>query len=211
MKLDLFHHFKSAGDYVTSSAAGAQLKAWDHRHEFSPVEEEENYLPAYRTPDLEQIEALNLWADLQDWEPLLHREYTCYYETGEIVSNVTLEDKLEHIVNPALTMGEVWELTSSEVSPYGDDYDPWDDYDPYYDYDPFREYDYEFPYERMMEEADSPPHVFFLHELEKESEKYIEDCKVWNQTMQEIAQFEERPCTPEPEPRITNHHYRKAA
>ena len=56
-----------------------------------------------------------MWADLQDWEPLLHREYTCDYETGEYISNVTLEDKLEFIVNPALTMGEVWELTCSEV------------------------------------------------------------------------------------------------
>ena len=197
MKLDLFHHFKSAGDYVTSSAARAQLKAWDQRYE---LDLEEDYP----------------W---EEWEEELRQDRL---DGCDILKEcgILLDEKLEIMVNPRLTVDEMWLHAindhnfggdyADDYDPWGD-YDPWDDYDPYYDYDPFREYDYEFPYERMMEEADSPPHVFFLHELEKESEKYIEDCKVWNQTMQEIAQFEERPCTPEPDPRITNHHYRKAA
>lgn len=189
MTLDLFHHFKTSGNYgdqTTSSVARAQLKAWDQKYESQP-----------------------------SWE-----EVTCGQSVmGVDDCGILPEEKWEYIKNPSLSTKEIWQLCADESADeradrYGhryDDYDPWDDYDPYYDYDPFREYDYEFPHQRMMEEADSPPSVFFIHELEKESEKYIEDCKVWHQTVEEIAQFEERPCTPEPEPRITNHHYRKAA
>lgn len=189
MTLDLFHHFKTSGNYgdqTTSSVARAQLKAWDQKYESQP-----------------------------SWE-----EVTCGQSVmGVDDCGILPEEKWEYIKNPSLSTKEIWQLCADESADeradrYGhryDDYDPWEDYDPWDDYDYYDDYDEYHPCDYEWYESDHPSNIFFCHEMEKASEKYIGDCKVWSETVQEIAQFEERPCTPEPEPRITNHHYRKAA
>ena len=213
--------------FRSSSAARARLKAWDQKHEYQPSWEEDFY-------DYESSE--------QVWD-----EVTC----GQSVMGVDdcgllPEEKWVFIKNPVLTTEEVWQLCADESDlgrsydmdkyytryyslreqydmAYDDHYD-WvegidPDYDDYYDYyDPY--YD-GYPIDHWQEQIDSLQKGFFLHELEKESEKYIEDCKVWDETVQEIAGFDEcemvdgvphpPELNPEPRPLISDHHYRKAA
>ena len=212
MTIDIFHHFKTSnnrGDQITSSAARAQLKAWDQRHESQPSWEEDHY-------DYESSE--------QVWD-----EVTCGKSVmGVDDCGILPEEKWEYIRNPRLTTEEVWQLCADESADeradryghryddieecwdyYADDYDDYDD-NYYYDYDEYYEY---HPCDYEWYESDHPSSIFFCHELEKESEKYIENCKVWSETVQEIARFEEScdPPQPEPRPLISDHHYRKAA
>ena len=201
MTIDIFHHFKQrGGDQITSSAARAQLKAWDQRHESQPSWEE----------------------DYCDYESVM----------GVDDCGILPEEKWEYIKNPALTAEEVWKLCADESADeradrYGhryDDieecwgYDPYhpsvnsdyDDYDHYDDYDPYDEY---YPCDYEWYESDRPSNVYYCYEMEQAAEKYIEDCKVWSETVQEVARFEEScdPPQPEPRPLISDHHYRKAA
>ena len=58
MTSDLFHHFKTTanyGDSITSSAARAQLKAWDQRHESQPDWIEEL---------MEDIASIDIWGEV---------------------------------------------------------------------------------------------------------------------------------------------------
>ena len=213
MTSDLFNYFN--GKYVdwtfrSSSAARARLKAWDQRHESQPSWEEDFY-------DYESSE--------QVWD-----EVTCGQSVmGVDDCGILPEEKWEYIKNPRLTTEEIWQLCADESADeradrYGhryddieecwdyDDYDYYDDYDPYYD---------GYPIDHWQEQIDSLQEGFSLHEMEKESEKYIEDCKVWSETVQEIAGFDECEMVdgvphppelkPEPRPLISDHHYRKAA
>ena len=219
MTSDLFNYFN--GKYIdptyrSSSAARARLKAWDQRHESQPSWEEDFY-------DYESSE--------QVWD-----EVTCGQSVmGVDDCGILPEEKWEYIKNPSLSTKEIWQLFADESADeradrYGhryddieacwgyDPYDPFDyyDYGPYDDdYDPYGYDPYEdgYPIDHWQEQIDSLQEGFFLHELEKESEKYIEDCKVWSETAQEIARFEEScdPPQPEPRPLISDHHYRKAA
>ena len=224
MTSDLFNYFN--GKYVdwtfrSSSAARARLKAWDQRHESQPSWEEDFY-------DYESSE--------QVWD-----EVTCGQSVmGVDDCGILPEEKWEYIKNPRLSTKEIWQLFADESADeradrYGhryDDieecwgYDPYhpsvnsdyDDYDDNYYYDDYDEY---HPCDYEWYESDHPSSIFFCHEMEKESEKYIEDCKVWSETVQEIAWFDECEIVdgvphppelkPEPRPLISDHHYRKAA
>ena len=213
MTSDLFNYFN--GKYIdptyrSSSAARARLKAWDQKHEYQPSWEEDFY-------DYESSE--------QVWD-----EVTCGQSVmGVDDCGILPEEKWEYIKNPSLSTKEIWQLFADESADeradrYGHRYDDieecWDyhadDYDDNYyydDYDDYDPYDDGYPIDHWQEQIDSLREGFFLHELEKESEKYIEDCKVWSETVQEIARFEEScdPPQPEPRPLISDHHYRKAA
>jgi hypothetical protein len=227
MTSDLFNYFN--GKYVdwtfrSSSAARARLKAWDQRHESQPSWEEDFY-------DYESSE--------QVWD-----EVTCGQSVmGVDDCGILPEEKWEYIKNPSLSTKEIWQLCADESASdldesydmdryyshreqydmaYSDHYDWVDGIDPDYDYyDYYADYDEYHPCDYEWYESDHPSNIFFCHELEKESEKYIEDCKVWSKTVQEIAGFDECEMVdgvphppelkPEPRPLISDHHYRKAA
>ncbi len=207
MTSDLFNYFN--GKYVdwtfrSSSAARARLKAWDQKHEYQPSWEEDFY--GYESSE-------------QVWD-----EVTCGQSVmGVDDCGILPEEKWKYIKNPSLSTKEIWQLFADESADeradrYGHRYDDieecWDyyadDYDDNYYYDDYDEY---YPCDYEWYESDHPSSIFFCHEMEKESEKYIEDCKVWSETVQEIAWFEEScdPPQPEPRPLISDHHYRKAA
>ncbi len=210
MTSDLFNYFN--GKYIdptyrSSSAARARLKAWDQRHESQPSWEEDFY--GYESSE-------------QVWD-----EVTCGQSVmGVDDCGILPEEKWEYIKNPRLSTKEIWQLFADESADeradrYGHRYDDieecWDyhadDYDDNYYYDDYDPYDEYYPCDYEWYESDHPSSIFFCHEMEKESEKYIEDCKVWSETVQEIARFEEScdPPQPEPRPLISDHHYRKAA
>ena len=208
MTSDLFHHFKTAanyGDSVTSSAARAQLKVWDQRHE-----SQHDWTEELR----EDIASIDVW-----------NEVTCGQSvTGVDDCGILPEEKWEYIRNPRLTTEEVWQLCADESAverDYDYDYDDYPDcyyddcYDDYYDdYDPYYDDYYEYhPCDYEWAESDHPSDVFYCREMEQAGDKWIEDCKVWSETVQEIARFEEScdPLQPEPRPLISAHHYRKAA
>ena len=213
MTSDLFNYFN--GKYIdptyrSSSSARARLKVWDQRHESQPSWEEDFY--GYESSE-------------QVWD-----EVTCGQSVmGVDDCGILPEEKWEYIKNPSLSTKEIWQLCADESAverDYDYDYDDYPDcyyddcYDDYYDdYDPY--YDECHPCDYEWYESDHPSSIFFCHEMEKESEKYIEDCKVWSETVQEIAWFDECEIVdgvphppelkPEPRPLISDHRYRKAA
>jgi hypothetical protein len=132
-------------------------------------------------------------------------------------------DRLDHILNPAPTLDEVWELCALESEDeredrYGHQHDDidecwnnhhyWhDDYDDnYYYYEDYYEDD---AWEDSYRDDDG------LQEYEEDeaNEKRYEDASVWRTTCNEIAEFNEscEPPQPEPRPLISDHHSRKAA
>ena len=207
MTSDLFHHFKTStrGDQITSSAARAQLKVWDQKHESQPSWEEDYY-------DYESSE--------QVWD-----EVTCGQSVmGVDDCGILPEEKWEYIKNPRLTTEEVWQLCADESASdfedtdefysmreqyemaYDDHYDWEHDDDNYYDpYDEYHPVDYEWY------ESDRPSNVYYCYEMEQAAEKWIADAKVWDQTDREYAMFLEstEPIQPEPPASITDHHNRK--
>lgn len=214
MTSDLFHHFKTAanyGDSITSSAARAQLKVWDQRHESQPD---------CWAECMEEIHSHDIWSEVTCGLSVMGvDDCGLLHDCGLLP-----EEKWAYIKNPRLTTEEVWQLCADESSDERADeygrYDPadcWDGYDYYndgYDYDDdYHDYDYDcWDYDCHYHECHyDDDYGQQEYEEEVEHDKWHEAAAVWRTTCDEIAEFDEscEPLQPEPRPLIINHHNRK--
>ena len=162
-------------------------------------------------------------ARMKTWDQR-HESQPCWEEELDVVEDIPVNpwDRLDHILNPAPTLGEVWELCALESEDeredrYGHQADDigecWDahHYDEHYhDYD---DYDYDYDFDYHYHDSDHPSDVFYCHEEDAADERRHEAVAVWQTTCDEIARFDEscEPLQPEPRPLISDHHSRKAA